>query len=190
MLTATHTTLLARLANAKDDAAWSEFHARYGDLIRGFCRRRGLQPADIEDVEQDVLLSLTKVMPGFVYDPSKGLFRSYLKTVVVNAISRRFRQNSASDGLSRFESDIPAADDEDQWESEWRQYHMRTALKRIAAEFSDSDRQAFDLYAVNGLDANETAKKLGISIDSVYQAKSRIVRRLGEIIEMQVSQEG
>ena len=40
-----------------DQAAWDAFVASYAPAISGWCRRRGLQPADAEDVTQDVLLA-------------------------------------------------------------------------------------------------------------------------------------
>jgi DNA-binding CsgD family transcriptional regulator len=46
------------------------------------------------------------------------------------------------------------------------------------------------MYGVEGRDAKETAKQLGMSVDAVYQAKSRIVRRLGQLIEHQIVEEG
>jgi len=189
--TATHTTLLARLGDNADPGAWSEFVARYGDLIQGFCLKRGLQAADIDDVRQDVLLSLTKAMPGFTYDPAKGLFRSYLKTVVMNAITRRMCQNSGAAALSQVsEPGVPGDATDEQWEDEWRRYHLRLAMKQIETEFGAGDRTAFTMYALEGRDAKETAAALGMSVDAVYQAKSRIVRRLGEVIERQVAEEG
>lgn len=187
--TATHTTLLARLTDGQDHAAWAEFVARYGDLIRGFCLRRGLQPADCEDVQQDVLMSLSKSMPGFRYDPSKGLFRSYLKTVVVHAILKKSRQTADLAPLPDSESS-PDAPDEQQWEQEWRQYHLRLAMRTIDSEFNATDRRAFTLYAVDGQTCEEVARELGVSQDVVYQAKSRILRRLSALIDEQVREEG
>ncbi|CAG1007128.1 hypothetical protein PHYC_03394 [Phycisphaerales bacterium] len=187
--TATHTTLLTRLADAGDAMAWRDFLARYGDLIRGFCQRRGLQAADCEDVQQEVLLSLTKSMGQFRYDPAKGLFRSYLKTVVMNAISRRLCQNPAHAGLSQA-SAVGDSAGEEHWEQEWRQHHFRQAMRVIESEFSESDRRAFAMYAVEGRGVPETARELGISPDAVYQAKSRVLRRLGQLIEGQVAEEG
>jgi RNA polymerase sigma factor (sigma-70 family) len=200
-LSQTHISLLGRLADSQAGPAWSEFLDRYGDLIRGFCLRRGLQPADCEDVTQDVLLSLSKSMPQFQYDPAKGLFRSYLKTVVMNAISRRIRQNpaavrllesaagpSADGGSGWVASEEP--EDESRWEDEWRQYHFRRAMRIVESEFKDSDRAAFKKYAIEGLDVKSVAAEVGISVDAVYQAKSRIVRRLGQLIELQVAEEG
>lgn len=187
--TATHTTLLARLGTGQDHAAWAEFVGRYGDLIRGFCIRRGLQPADCEDVQQDVLLSLSKSMPGFRYDPSKGLFRSYLKTVVIHAILKKSRQTSDHIPLPDSESS-PDAPDEQQWEQEWRQYHLRLAMRTIDAEFNPTDRRAFAMYALDGKDAGEVSRDLGVSTEVVYQAKSRVLKRLSQLIDEQVREEG
>ncbi len=183
----THSTLLVRLRDAGDGGAWREFLERYGDLIRGFCTRRGLQAADVEDVCQDVMMSLTKAMGKFEYDPARGLFRSYLKTVVVHAISKRLCQNRASAGLS----EVPdPSEGEEPWELEWRQYHFRRAMQVIDSEFSESDRRAFRLYGVEGRPAPEVAELLGLSVDSVYQAKSRVLRRLSSVIDEQVREEG
>lgn len=187
--TATHTTLLARLGTGQDHAAWMEFVSRYGELIRGFCIRRGLQPADCEDVQQEVLMSLSKSMPGFQYDPSKGLFRSYLKTVVIHAILKKSRQNTPHHSLPDSESS-PDAPDEQQWEQEWRQYHLRLAMRTIDAEFNPNDRRAFALYALDGKDVAAVARELEVSQDVVYQAKSRVLKRLSQLIDQQVREEG
>ncbi|MDX2148254.1 MAG: sigma-70 family RNA polymerase sigma factor [Planctomycetota bacterium] len=198
--TQTHITLLHRVAQ-HDDAAWAEFLARYGELIRGFCRRYGVQPADVDDVQQDVLLSLTKAMPGFEYDPARGRFRGYLKTVVVHACQRRLQQrtiqNPAPGALAESVTGpleahpAPRGDAEDnRWEAEWRQYHLRMAMRTIRAEFSETDVEAFDRYAVAGEGVEQVAADLGISRDAVYQAKSRISKRLMQVVEKQVEEEG
>ena len=188
--TTTHITLLARVSRGQDPSAWREFCDRYEDLIRAFARRRGVRPTDTDDVVQDVLLALTKAMPGFAYDPAKGKFRSYLKTVVLHAISRRSCQTMPATPLPDGSMSGPGDDPEPLWESEWRQYHLRRAMKTIRAEFGSSDIAAFEAYVREGRSADDTAAALGISVDSVYQAKSRILRRLGQLIESQVAEEG
>lgn len=190
----THVTLLARLRHGDDRSAWLEFHDRYAELIRGFLRRRGVQPADCDDMLQDVLLAVSKSMPGFTYDPAKGKFRSYLKATTLRTYFRRISQKPAEQRLELIEEATRAACDDQEveaaWETEWRQHHLRLAMRSIAAEFNESDRRAFQRYAVEGLDARETAEALGLSVEQVYQAKSRIVRRLTELIEQQVREEG
>jgi RNA polymerase sigma-70 factor (ECF subfamily) len=192
--TTTHGSFLLRLKDYGDSTAWREFNERYGELIRGFARRRGLQPSDCDDVCQDVLLSLTNVMPSFSYDPSRGKFRSYLKTATLRAIFKRNRQNAGEVNLEDIESATRAAETDDvveeAWEAEWRQYHLRQAMRTIEVEFNRPDRQAFQRYAVEGVGAQETAEALELSVDQVYQAKSRVTKRLAELIELQVHEEG
>lgn len=190
----THATLLARLRDGHDAGAWREFHDRYSELIRGFLRRRGAQPADIDDVLQEVLLALSKSLPEFAYDPAKGKFRSYLKAATIRSFFRRIGQKPAEQRLDQIEEATRAACEDDEiegaWEAEWRQHHLRLAMRTIAVEFSEADRRAFQRYAVEGEGAQETGAALGMSVEQVYQAKSRIVRRLTELVEQQVREEG
>ena len=192
--TTTHTTLLERLSGGKDPSAWREFDDRYGELIRGFARRRDLQPADCDDVAQEVMLSLSKVMPSFRYDPSKGKFRSYLKTATLRAILRKSQQKHGEVALGSIEeaTRIAEADTavEEAWELEWQRYHLRQAMRALENEFNETDRKAFQRYGIDGHDAKETAAELNISVNQVYYAKSQILKRLKEVIEFQVREEG
>lgn len=191
----THISLLAKLTDGHDPVAWREFSDRYGELIRNFARGQRLQAADCDDVVQEVMMSLTKSMPGFTYDPAKGKFRSYLKTVTLHAVIKKSRQNRGEIALERMDTATSApveGDDgvERAWEAEWRQYHLRQAMRTIENEFNQADRLAFARYALEGRSAAETAKEVGMSLDQVYQAKSRILRRMSEIIDQQVREEG
>ncbi|MDI1289118.1 MAG: sigma-70 family RNA polymerase sigma factor [bacterium] len=185
-------SLIARLSEEADGVAWAEFWIRYGDLIRGFCIRRGLQAADIDDIAQDVMLSLTKAMPGFQYDPAKGLFRSYLKTVVIHAIGRKFGQKRLPVRLQATETEpVPdGPDDEPHWEAEWRRYHYRRAMMTLENEFTDRDRDIFHRYATLGQPVAAVAADFSLSEAAIYQIKTRFLRRLTETIRTQVADEG
>lgn len=192
--TTTHASLLARLSAGPDDAAWREFCDRYGELILNFGLSRGLQRADADDVMQEVLAALTRNMPGFTYDPARGRFRAYLKTVALRAILRRLRQkrpaganDPADDALESAQADPEI---EKRWDAEWRQYHLRLAMRTVRAEFGERDRAAFDLYVGEGREPAAVAAELGLSVDQVYQAKSRILRRLRALIALQTAEEG
>lgn len=200
--TQTHASLLARLGDRENrpsaEAAWSEFLDRYGELIRGFCRRHDLQASDQDDVLQDVLVSLSRAMPGFRYDPSVGKFRGYLRTVVLHAIYRRLCQRREGIALGDLDSIAAAragtagADPgtDAAWELEWRQHHLRQAMRTIDAEFSGRDRAVFERYALAGESVEAVSADFGISREALYQIKSRITRRLSELIQAQVEEEG
>jgi RNA polymerase sigma-70 factor, ECF subfamily len=190
----THVSLLARLAQGADAAAWDEFSARYSDLIRSFARRQGVQANDCDDILQEVLKALLSSMPGFKYDPLKGKFRGYLKTIAVRAISRKSCQNLGMASLEQVETATKSALNdstvEDAWETEWRQHHMRLAMKAVATEFGAKELAAFQAYAIEGHDAAEVAAEMGMSAGYVYTIKSRILKRLKELVEQQIAEEG
>ncbi len=190
----TQTSLLVRLSEGVDPGAWMEFSDRYLQLIKGFGRRYGLQPADCEDAAQEVMLALSKSMGGFTYDPEKGRFRSYLKTVSIRIILGVLSQKRGRQPLRDVDESPEIAftdpEVEEMWEAEWREYHMRQAMKRIESEFNERDRLCFAEYVVKDRPAVETAEKLGMSLDQVYQAKSRIMKRLALMIAEQVANEG
>lgn len=186
----THSTLIHRLQHGVDSQAWGDFVGRYGALIRAVACKHGLQDADADDVLQEVLIGLSRAMPRFIYNPQQARFRTFLHTVVRREILRRFRQERPARAFNETDA-IPSQDDSDAiWEAEWRQYHLGRAMEAIDVEFSARDRRAFAMYVGNATPALEVATELKLSLDQIYQIKSRIMKRLGEIIEIQVEEEG
>ena len=51
-------SLLVRLRDADDGAAWNQFIEIYSPVVYRYARRRGLQDADAADLMQDVLGSV------------------------------------------------------------------------------------------------------------------------------------
>ena len=102
----------------------------------------------------------------------------------------KFADIGLSDELLRAIDESAQVATDAQWESEWRQYHLRIAMKTIEVEFGSADRAAFQQYAIEGVDVKKTAETVGLSVDQVYQSKSRIMRRLSELIAAQTREEG
>src|SRR5947209_958507 len=78
----TRASLLLRLRDPRDEAAWAEFIQLYAPLVYGFARRQGLQDADAADLSQDVLSAVAGAVGRLEYDPGRGAFRNWLFTVV------------------------------------------------------------------------------------------------------------
>jgi RNA polymerase sigma-70 factor (ECF subfamily) len=51
----TQPSLLVRLRDPADEAAWVTLVSTYLPLVYGYCRKCGLQDADAADVAQDVM---------------------------------------------------------------------------------------------------------------------------------------
>src|SRR5438132_13447899 len=91
----TRASLLARLGDAQDRAAWQQFVDLYGSLVYAFARRRGLQNADAADLMQEVLLAVARAAGRWHYDPQRGSFRAWLYTVTRNKIAGFLRARQA-----------------------------------------------------------------------------------------------
>lgn len=188
----TSASLLLRVRDLSDERSWHEFQERYGELILRYCRQRGLQQADSEDVRQQVWINLAKGMRNFAYDPSRGRFRHYLGCVARNAIARHVarygsREYALDAGVLASASNGNGLGDEI-WEQEWVDHHYRLAMQTVIATFEPRSVTLFNRLLA-GEKAADLAKKLGMTPAAVNQVKHRIRERMKELIALQVLEE-
>jgi RNA polymerase sigma-70 factor (ECF subfamily) len=184
----TRASLLARLGDPEDRAAWQQFVDLYGSLVYGFARRRGLQDADAADLTQEVFAALAGQAGRWQYDPQQGSFRGWLYGVTRNKLSRfleRRRLQPVGTGDTNAnrrlqEEPSPEPDLEAAWEQEFQQQLFRLAAERVRDSFAPTTWQAFWGTAVEGKSAAAVAAELGLSVGAVYVAKSRVLARIAE----------
>jgi RNA polymerase sigma-70 factor (ECF subfamily) len=184
--------MLVRLRDPSDHEAWRDFTRRYGELLLGYCRSRGLQHCDAEDVRQVVLLQLSSALRGFAYSPTKGRFRSYLGATVRHAVDRFLaRQNRGGGALSIDVVGEPADGQtaaDPLWEQEWIDHHYRMALRTLRQTVEPRTLEVFDRLAA-GEPAEAVAAACGMGVDAVYKTKQRVRDRLRATIAEQVREE-
>ena len=95
----TQPSLLMGLRNHSDKECWSRFVELYAPLVHRFLRKHGVQDADVADLTQQVLMSVSGAISSFEYDPSTGSFRAWLFTIVQNRLSDFWRQSSVNRGV-------------------------------------------------------------------------------------------
>ena len=189
----TQPSLLSRVRDGSDQAAWREFDAKYRELLLRYCRARGLQQSDAEDVRQLVMMNLAKFLRSFDYSPEKGRFRSYLGRVVRNSISRYFSRPNPADRaldtavMARVPDEDPDEAD-DLWEQEWVSHHYRLAMRTIHDTFDSRSVAVFDRL-VNGESVADVAETCEMSTQAVHKVKQRIRNRMQELIAAQVREE-
>jgi RNA polymerase sigma factor (sigma-70 family) len=181
----TRPSLLLRLRDPQDAAAWGTFVEVYGPLVFGHCRRRGLQHPDAEDVTQKVFVVVAGAIRSFDYRPDVGLFRHWLGTVVRNEVShffrKRARETQGPDGAGEEALDEAEARVEDTaWNEEFNAHVLRVALDRSRPHFEADTWRAFERVWLENRPAAQTAEEMGRPIDWVYVAKSRVLKHLWE----------
>ena len=132
----------------------------------------------------EVFAVLVAKLPEFVYDRQKS-FRGWLRTILIN--KWRDKRRSRTAGLpirrGRLADQAIAGETEAFWETEYRQQLVGRALELMQNEFQQNTWRACWEVVVSGRSAADVAADLGISVDSVYAAKSRVLRRLRKELE-------
>jgi RNA polymerase sigma-70 factor (ECF subfamily) len=188
----TQPSLLSRVRDPSDQQAWAHFEAKYRELILRYCRRRGLQQADAEDVRQMTMMRLVRTLPQFMYDPERGRFRDYLYRVVKSAMNDvRSRPKSAltavvPDDLEALRA--PQAPDDGLWEQEWVDHHYRMAMAAVRASFEPTSVAVFErLLAGDTVEA--VSQQFAMTPAAVHKVKQRVRDRLSALIESQTHEE-
>ena len=188
----TRPSLLVRIRDAADREAWRQFVDLYAPLVYRFARRRGLQDADAADLAQDVLHAVARSSERLEYDPRKGSFRGWLFTVARNKLHtflrrrERQRRRTADVPVDRLaeEPAAPESEEEALWEQEYQQRLFDWAAEQVRGHFQNRTWQAFWRTAVEGRSPREVAEALGLSVGAVYIAKSRVLARLKEQVQL------
>jgi RNA polymerase sigma-70 factor (ECF subfamily) len=181
----TRASLLVRLRDPRDEAAWAQFVELYAPLVYAYARKQGLQDADAADLSQEVLRAVAAAVSHLEYDPRRGSFRNWLFTIVRRKLSnwRRARQARPDGDLAhQLIDEQPAPNDDPAWEAEWEQRIFAWACAEVRRDVSLATWQAFWRTAIDGQPGKRVAGDLGISVAAVYHARSRIRARLMELV--------
>jgi RNA polymerase sigma-70 factor (ECF subfamily) len=185
----TSLSLLERV-RARDQPAWNRLVKLYGPMVYGWCLRAGLQPADAADIGQEVFAAVARAIDSFRHDREGDTFRGWLYTITRNKIRDRGAAPGAvgtggSDAqrqLAQFAAEaLPDshstcdADSKDEVKA-----LCQRAIDLVRDEFEPQSWTAFTRAFVHGDPPAAIAADLGVSVNAVYLAKSRILRRLRE----------
>lgn len=185
----TRASLILRLKDAADVAAWDEVVAIYGPLVFRMAQRQGLQAADADDVVQDVFAAVAKSVSAWVEQPRRGRFRGWLlgiaRNIAINVLTRRPYGGVGHGGDNSIETlaKVPAPPGalSSQFDLEYRREVYRWAAEQVRMSVSRGTWDAFHLTHVEGIPIADAAGQLGISVGSVYIARSRVMNRLREL---------
>jgi RNA polymerase sigma-70 factor (ECF subfamily) len=180
----TRPSLLIRLRDHGDRDAWESFVRLYGRLLFADCRRRGLQESDAEDVTQEVFARVVRAIRSFEYRRKCGRFRDWLGTIVRNEVWRFLKKNDKGQSVNERETldDLPAPDPG--WNELFHQHVLAEALRECQQHFAPDTWMAFECVWIQNMPPSEVAAAMQLSLDNVYLAKSRVLKRLVETVKL------
>jgi RNA polymerase sigma-70 factor (ECF subfamily) len=178
----TRLSLLVRLRDPADAAAWRTFVDVYAPAVFAFARRHGLQSADAADLTQDVCRNVSTAMRQKRFDPDRGRFRGWLFAVVRNQLKMFRRSESRHPRGAELSVDVAEAADDEAWDLECRRRLFAWACERVKPTVTPVTWTAFWRTAVDSLSAEAVASETGLTAAAVYLAKSRVLAKLRQVI--------
>ena len=162
-----------------DELAWERFYNFYAPLIRLHGKDCGLKREYLEDLVQDVMVTLSNQMPGFVYDPAKGRFRDYLRRIIharaCDILRKIYRQERIP-----YEAQDEAAQT-DLFDEEWRKHILTRSMEKLKEKISMRHYQIFYMLDVRHYKVKTLAELYKVPPISIYSIRKRAEAKLREI---------
>ena len=166
--------LLIAFANG-DGAAGQALVARLGPVLFGYAARVLGDPAEAEDVVQDVMMKLWKLAPDWRHGEAKVSTWAY--RVTVNLCTDRLRRRKTRGQVDLDTIAEPAADLKSAVE-QMTEADRATALQDALDALPDRQRQAVVLRHIEGLSNPEIAGIMDIGVEAVESLTARGKRAL------------
>ncbi|MFO7180855.1 MAG: sigma-70 family RNA polymerase sigma factor [Pseudomonadota bacterium] len=182
--------LVAALVQGSAEA-WRELETRYARLILGcitrvLSRAGSVRPDDVREVQATLYLELLQRDRHKLrsFSPDRGTrFGTWLGMLATNAAHdflRRGRRHARHEPLDCAEEVRSTALDPSELAA------LRESARRLGAalaELSDKDREFVSLYYGEGLEPEEVAERMRISVKTVYTKKHKLRGRLASLLE-------
>jgi RNA polymerase sigma-70 factor (ECF subfamily) len=174
-------SLLDRLRQTPDEVSWRRLFDLYTPPLEAWLRRQGLSAADADDLMQDVFAAIFRDLPDFEHSGRRGAFRNWLRIMLVHRVRNFWRARRPGPGpgdpildqLVEPESDLTKL-----WDREHDEFLARRLLELAEPEFSPTTWRSFHRQVVEGRPAAEVAVEMGLSVNAVLIAKSRVLRKI------------
>jgi RNA polymerase sigma-70 factor, ECF subfamily len=175
----TSLSMLARLRNPADTDAWARLTRVYAGLLQAWFAAAGLQPADRDDLTQEALAVVLRRVKDFEHNGRAGGFRAWLRGIATNLLREHWRARPTAQADSILVELVdPGSGLSRAWDAEHERHVLAGLLDLARAEFTQSTWQAFRRTGFDGEPARRVAQELGLSVNAVLIAKSRVLARL------------
>jgi RNA polymerase sigma-70 factor (ECF subfamily) len=185
-------------ARQGDPRAWRRLVEVCAPVVARWCRRLGVANADVDDVVQDVFVTLHRGLDSFERRPN-GSFAAWLYTLTrcravdrQRRVEREPRAPGGSSAQERLEQEpVPEELSSDGLPAGFDADLYRRILDFLQREFEPNTWQAFWRSVVEEQSTEAIAAELKMTTNAVRVAKSRVLRRLrGEFGDLLPPEEG
>ncbi len=169
--------LLMQRAQAGDEAAYLDLLTQISSIVRNAVKRKidSSQHADMEDVVQDVLVSVHVVRA--TYDPSRP-FLPWLLTIVHNRTVDKFRRSGRIGAKETYVGELLETFPAEQANSHEAAYGDEELLRREIEALPASQRRAVELLKLKQMSLKEAARESGMTVANLKVLVHRAMKTL------------
>jgi RNA polymerase sigma-70 factor (ECF subfamily) len=180
----TRASLLMRIKDPRDSRAWTEFDAIYRPMLYRFAKSQGMPDADAEDEVQRCMAAIQQIMSDFTYDPRKGRFKGWLRTMINNrcrnGVRTRNSERARLQGRYEMEEQRQEETPEATFDRLWIEEHIKHGLRKLRQEVEEVKCRAFELYVIEERPVKEVCEQLGLTAAQLYKIKWQLTHKLRE----------
>jgi len=189
----TRPSLINDLKDPQNDTRWREFYNTYSKFIYGVARKSNLTDAEAQDVVQETIIYVSRKMPGFNYDRTRGSFKGWLTKLtrwrIADQVRKRdghiivFAPAAPGDPDPFLDLPDPSPQNRSLIDEEWERNLVDTAIQRLREKVSPAQFQIFDLYVMKQWPILQVTETLGVNCGQVYMAKHRLMIMLRDEVQ-------
>lgn len=186
----TRASLLIKLQNTGDVEAWEKFVTIYAPVLYRTARKMNLQPADADNVVQEVLLVVAKSVGLWLKRSDRGRFTNWLVRIArnkaVDLLTRRatkpLKPNAHLDEQLLDRNLKGESEAELQLDREYRWELFNQAAREAKKKVSEQTWNAFWMTTVDGVSIEGAAQVLKVQPSVIYLSRCRVMERIKLII--------
>jgi RNA polymerase sigma-70 factor (ECF subfamily) len=168
---------LMRQSQTGDESAYADLLVQVSVLVRGVVRNRmrGLQAADVEDLVQEVLISLHQVRATF--DPMRP-FLPWLMTIVQSRLTDTYRKVARRAAHEILPGELPDPSSQEMTYGRSESFGDEELLWREIRDLPTLQRQAIELLKLRELSLKEASAESGQTIANLKVLVHRAIKTL------------
>jgi RNA polymerase sigma-70 factor (ECF subfamily) len=168
---------LMRAAQDGDSVAYTLLLSELLPVLRRAVQKKWRSPQDVEDIVQDILLSLHSVRQ--TYDPRRP-FMPWLMTIASRRIADAARKVSARSANETTVDVMPETFADHETKKEQEVVDDRDAVRWAIATLPAGQREAIELLKLKGLSLQEASAATGKSVAALKVTVHRAVKAMRE----------
>jgi RNA polymerase sigma-70 factor (ECF subfamily) len=171
---------LMRAAQDGDNAAYAALLSEILPVLRRSVAYRWPNAPDVEDIVQEVLLSVHTVR--HTYDPARP-FMPWLMTIAIRRTIDAARRRTARSANETTVDVLPEAFSGEPAKNEQETSDDQEVIRRALAQLPDGQREAVELMKVQGLSLQEASAVTGKSVASLKVSVHRALKAMCEVLK-------